>query len=218
MVKGIIYKYTSPSGKVYIGQTINEKDRRKHFLIQKLSYGGIKIDTARTKYGPENFKYEILEQRFYNNKKTAAKELDILESYYIGLYDTYRNGYNMTLGGGTTIGLKFTEEQKEKCRVRMLKNNPFKGKKHSDKTKKTIAEANSIAVIQIDPETNNVINEFKSAREAARYFGKERSNSEIVKVCKGYVSPSGRHYITALGFKWKYKESSTTISKESSTE
>jgi hypothetical protein len=47
MIRGIIYKYTSPSGKVYIGQTINEKDRRKHFLIQKLSYGGIKIDTAR---------------------------------------------------------------------------------------------------------------------------------------------------------------------------
>lgn len=45
MIRGIIYKYTSPSGKVYIGQTINEKDRRKHFLIQKLSYGGIKIDT-----------------------------------------------------------------------------------------------------------------------------------------------------------------------------
>lgn len=99
---------------MYIGQTINEKDRRKHFLIQKLSYGGIKIDTARAKYNPENFKYEILETRFYMTKKAAAKELDILESYYIGLYDSYKYGYNMTLGGGTTTGLKFTEEQKEK--------------------------------------------------------------------------------------------------------
>lgn len=86
MIRGIIYKYTSPSGKVYIGQTINEKDRRKHFLIQKLSYGGIKIDTARAKYNPENFKYEILETRFYMTKKAAAKELDILESYYIGFW------------------------------------------------------------------------------------------------------------------------------------
>lgn len=57
---------------MYIGQTINEKDRRKHFLIQKLSYGGIKIDTARAKYNPENFKYEILETRFYMTKKAAA--------------------------------------------------------------------------------------------------------------------------------------------------
>ena len=31
-----------------------------------------------------------------------------------------------------------------------------------------------------------------------------------------YASLLGRHYNTALGFKWKYKESSTTISKESS--
>lgn len=75
------------------------------FLIQKLSYGGIKIDTARAKYNPENFKYEILETRFYMTKKAAAKELDILESYYIGLYDSYKYGYNMTLGGGTTTGL-----------------------------------------------------------------------------------------------------------------
>lgn len=217
MIRGIIYKYTSPSGKVYIGQTINEKDRRKHFLIQKLSYGGIKIDTARAKYNPENFKYEILETRFYMTKKAAAKELDILESYYIGLYDSYKYGYNMTLGGGTTTGLKFTEEQKEKCRKRMLEHNPFKGKRHTQQTKNTISNTNSIPVIQIDPITNEVIKEFKSAREAARSFGKERSNSEIVKVCKGYISPSGKHYNTALGFKWKYKESSTTISKESST-
>ena len=58
---------------MYIGQTINEKDRRKHFLIQKLSYGGIKIDTARAKYNPENFKYEILETRFYMTKKAAVE-------------------------------------------------------------------------------------------------------------------------------------------------
>ena len=29
---GIIYKYTSPSGKIYIGQNMNEKERRKKFL------------------------------------------------------------------------------------------------------------------------------------------------------------------------------------------
>ena len=31
-MKGIIYKYTSPSGKVYIGQTTNEKKRKRVFL------------------------------------------------------------------------------------------------------------------------------------------------------------------------------------------
>ena len=31
-ITGIIYKYISPSGKVYIGQTINERKRRKKYL------------------------------------------------------------------------------------------------------------------------------------------------------------------------------------------
>lgn len=30
---GVIYKYTSPSGKIYVGQTINPKERyRKHVV------------------------------------------------------------------------------------------------------------------------------------------------------------------------------------------
>lgn len=35
MVKGIIYKYTSPSNKIYIGQTTVEKIRRTVFLNEK---------------------------------------------------------------------------------------------------------------------------------------------------------------------------------------
>ena len=99
MIRGIIYKYISPSNKVYIGQTINEKDRRKHFLNVKLSYGGSKIDNARIKYGPENFTYMILEEKYYCSKEDASKDLDLLECYYIGLNDSYKNGYNSTLGG-----------------------------------------------------------------------------------------------------------------------
>lgn len=47
MIRGIIYKYTSPSGKHYIGQTINENQRRKIFNNLNLAYAGLKIDNAR---------------------------------------------------------------------------------------------------------------------------------------------------------------------------
>ena len=47
----------------------------------------------------------------------------------------------------------------------------------------------------------NFIAEFISAREAAKCLGKPKANSEILKVCNKYVSPSNRHYITALGYK-----------------
>lgn len=58
-MEGIIYKYTSPVKKIYIGQTTDERRRRKTFFNLNKSYGGEKIDRARLKYKPENFKYEI---------------------------------------------------------------------------------------------------------------------------------------------------------------
>ena len=90
MIRGIIYKYTSPSGKHYIGQTNNENQRRKAFNNLNLQYAGLKIDNARRKYSPSNFTYEILEERYYDNCK---EDLDRLESYYIGKYDSFNNGY-----------------------------------------------------------------------------------------------------------------------------
>ena len=57
---GVIYKHISPSGKIYIGQTTNETRRRKTFLNLNKSHGGEKIDNARKKYRPSNFKYEVI--------------------------------------------------------------------------------------------------------------------------------------------------------------
>ena len=72
MVKGVIYRYISPDGAVYIGQTINECYRRGLFFNSK-HYGGYKIDKARNEFGPENFIYERLLLKEYNNKKKLKK-------------------------------------------------------------------------------------------------------------------------------------------------
>ena len=77
-MKGIIYKYTSPSGKVYIGQTLNEERRKKEFLDLKIFYSGTRLENARQKYGPENFKYEILVKDVND-----IELLNNLEIYYI---------------------------------------------------------------------------------------------------------------------------------------
>lgn len=76
MYTGIIYKYTSPSNKVYVGQTINEYNRKNAFKNIKHLYAGGKIDKARLKYGPDN-----------------------LEVQYITKYDSFKSGYNSTPGG-----------------------------------------------------------------------------------------------------------------------
>lgn len=85
---GIIYKYTSPANKVYIGQTTDERRRRKTFLNLKKSYGGVKIDKARIKYMPENFKYEVLYKAEFKSTKDAQQKLDELEQFYIKQYNS----------------------------------------------------------------------------------------------------------------------------------
>lgn len=91
-----IYKWTcKENGKVYIGQSVNLKNRKNCFTNFKYRYAGNLIDNARSKYNSsEYWDYEILE---YCN----ADELDAKEIHYIELYDsTDRNkGYNIEKGG-----------------------------------------------------------------------------------------------------------------------
>lgn len=96
MITGIIYKYTSPSNKIYVGKTINESER-KHAFLTKERYAGIKIDNARAKYGPKNFKYDVIERHEYSSVEEATESLNILEAYYIGLYNSLVKGYKMMI-------------------------------------------------------------------------------------------------------------------------
>lgn len=63
---------------------------------------------------------------------------------------------------------------------------------------KKIAEAHSKIVLQIDKNTNVIINIFPSLMEAERQTGCR--GSHICSCCKGRYKTSG-------GYKWSYKES-----------
>lgn len=95
----IIYKYTAPNGKIYIGQTVNESKRREVFLDVTKKYAGGKIDYARKKFGPENFQYEILYQKEFYTYKLAKKVLNRKERYYIKKFNSFKEGLNGNNGG-----------------------------------------------------------------------------------------------------------------------
>lgn len=220
MGTGIIYKYTSPSGKIYIGQTIDEHKRRNKFFNLKESYAGAYINNARKKYGPENFKYEVL-------VTTDQSNLDRLEKYYIKLFksDCKEFGYNLTIGGGGTMGYTMSEEERLKRSI-LNKERNIKpsaecielatkaklGKHRTEETKKKISEsikkisyteeqikyriskakaARSIAVIEIN---SNVV--YESAGQAAQLLNIDASH--ITKCCKGKAN-------SVKGYKFKYK-------------
>ena len=58
---GFIYKYTSPSGKSYIGQTIKTVEQRAKYTGEGYKKCPV-FYRAILKYGFENFTCEILEQ------------------------------------------------------------------------------------------------------------------------------------------------------------
>lgn len=140
MVNGVIYLYTSPSGKFYVGQTTNQKLRREKWFNISSPYTSLdwssKIDKARIKYGPKSFTYTVLFWKEYPNKRIAKSELNTLEAYYVGLYDSYRTGYNSTIGGDAASGpRKHSEETKVKMRLAHL------GKVVSEETRKRLSKA-----------------------------------------------------------------------------
>lgn len=106
--QGIIYKYTSPSGKVYIGQTIDE-DRRKYMHEWNANNGisGYFYNAIR-KYGFDSFEYQVLFSTASNNVNRLKYLLNTMESYYIRKYkaNNPQFGYNLTEGGEGVKGLK----------------------------------------------------------------------------------------------------------------
>ena len=106
----IIYKFTNKiNNKCYIGVTNIGFDERKKQHIHSSKKPKYQFHKAIKKYGIDSFLEEILEKDI-KTKKLANK----LEIYYINLFNSYKNGYNMTEGGGLRGNFKHTEETKEK--------------------------------------------------------------------------------------------------------
>jgi hypothetical protein len=103
---GIIYKITSPSGKVYVGQTVRSFEKRMQEHRQESS-GCTLIRRAIDKYGDE-MNYEIIEEN------VPQEQLDEREIYWIKeLNSLAPGGYNCTTGGQFNV---VTQEIKDKVR------------------------------------------------------------------------------------------------------
>lgn len=147
-----IYLITNKvNGKIYIGKHSTNK------LDDGYMGSGVIISKAKQKYGIDSFTKEYLS--FCDSEET----LNFLERFYIKKYKAKEVGYNLTDGGEGALGLKHSEESKEKNRQARLgkkaseetkkiiqehtkkqceeKGNPFKGKHHSEESKRKLSEA-----------------------------------------------------------------------------
>lgn len=202
----LVYKYTSPTNKYYIGQTSYSVEKRRGNNSFYKYADSPAFYQALQKYGVENFKCEILKEGL------TKKEADYWERYYIAFFHSFREqGYNLTLGGDGNQ--KYNHEeivkdylsgmtkseilQKYKCcsetYKRILHSAGIDGQKRINRQ---AGKYHAKAVLQFSLD-NKFIAEYPSLSEAGRATGVVPQN--IGMVCRGQRPTAG-------GFIWKYKE------------
>ena len=124
-----IYKATNNKNqKVYIGFDSQWPHRKNsHKCYHKK--GNNKFYRAIRKYGWDSFDWEVIYQ-----SKDFEHTLKIMESFFIEQYNSFKNGYNSTLGGEGTFGIKRKNQKVS------YNHNGWVGKKHTEETKKLMSE------------------------------------------------------------------------------
>ena len=125
-----IYKITSPSGRVYIGQSINIQ---KRFNTYKKLKSSVKKQTllyrSFKKYGVEKHQLEIIEL-------CEEKELNKRERFFQEKFEVLEKGLNCQLTKTKDRSGRLSEETKKKLSESSKGCKPWnKGKKHSEETK-----------------------------------------------------------------------------------
>lgn len=130
-----IYKITSPSGKIYIGSSINICNRIKYYKCLDCKRQ-TRLYNSLLKYGWDNHTFEILEE-------CGIEEMFKKETEYGMFYEVLGiNGLNCTLPKNGDIKCYQSEETKLKKSLNQRggKNNFF-GKKHSEEALEKIRNA-----------------------------------------------------------------------------
>ena len=115
-MNGFIYKITNKvNNKVYIGQTryTVESRWRQHLKNYNVEHRKQPLYLAFEKYGIENFEIETVEEVNVNS-------LDEREIFWIAKYNSFKEGYNATIGGQGTKLYYWTDSKYEEIRTMYL--------------------------------------------------------------------------------------------------
>lgn len=170
-----IYKITSPSNRVYIGQSVNIQRRWKSYKNINNFKSQVKLKNSIMKYGFDNHDFQIIEE-------CLIDELNKKERYWQDFYDSMNNGLNCCLTSTSEMKMIHSKETIDllkkinsgekhhyygKSRPEMVGDkNPFYGKKHSKESIDKIKRNKSnIGNIVLDLQTGIF---YDSVNQAAR--------------------------------------------------
>lgn len=126
---GCVYLITSPSGKQYVGQTIQALSDRWRFHVWEALNGSANcraLANAIRKYGVDSFKIDLL------HESDDLDELNRLEAHEIETRRTLRpGGYNLLTGGGNSRPCAETRQRMSEGQKAWY-SNPEKRQKRSE--------------------------------------------------------------------------------------
>lgn len=128
---GVVYLITNiVNNKKYVGITTRSIDSRfeEHCKADSL------IGKAIRKYGKDNFTIEIIAETT-SKEDTVEKEI-----YYISNYNSFENGYNLTIGGDGVVQKFKREVPLSEEQIEYLNNFPRDNNRHKDYLKMTKVE------------------------------------------------------------------------------
>ena len=208
-----IYQITNDiNGKIYIGKTEFSIEKRfKEHCQDAFRDRNEKrpLYAAMRKYGIEHFHIELIEETDNPEER---------EVFWIENKRSFKNGYNATKGGDGTryldydlIIATYQELKSEKETAKKLKVDigsvRIALKEHGEKiytSQEVSREKYGTVIKQLDKNTDELIQVFATAKDAARHIRSDTSSiggvtSHITDVCKGKRK-------TAYGYKWQYAE------------
>lgn len=175
----LVYMLTNRlNGKRYIGVTTHTLKKRLWEHYREADKGNkFPLYRAMRKYGTDNFDITLLYEA------VDHREMMAVERGLIAAYGTYRfGGYNATLGGQGSRGLKFSPE------VLRLISEKSRGRKFSDKARKNMSDAQKRARAERPEEY--------FSKDSAKMKGKTRSEEDKEKkaeAARRYAqSPEGK--------------------------
>lgn len=202
--KWIIYMYTFPNGKRYVGKTCKSLKERQGSSNFNHYRGCPVLWRAIQKYGVENIQQDILFEDYMTDEYS-----DRLEMLCIALFKTncnrYKNpeyGYNCDDGGGGVSGFHLSEEAKEKIRQANIR------REISDETREKMRQA------QLGKHVGEKNNNY--GKRASDELKRKISEAQKRKYTEeGYINPNkGKH----LSEEQKQKLREANIGKKASEE
>jgi len=208
-----IYKFTNKiNGKIYIGETMNFKQRMRGHVARSYDENWTAvISRAFRKYGFSNFEYEIIES--YPLKSVTKDFLIEREAFFIKELDAMNvdKGYNRCPYGVNTIGYKFSEESRKKMSIarkkRVMRRESIEkqalsisgeknynyGKKMTDERKALLIKATTTREITEEERINKSLGHLNSENKPRKpIYQLDKETGEILRTWRS-LSDAVRH-------------------------